>query len=74
MRVTRIDQKPVRGTKLADDSGEMTGDHGPFETVAEAIAHGEAWGRHCGDDITSRVCSGMRCSSGACERRGALPA
>jgi hypothetical protein len=24
----------------------MTGDHGPFETVAEAIAHGEAWGRH----------------------------
>ncbi|SAK49068.1 hypothetical protein AWB79_01370 [Caballeronia hypogeia] len=46
VRVTRIDQKPVHGSKLADDSGEMTGDHGPFETVAEAIAHGEAWGRH----------------------------
>jgi hypothetical protein len=46
VRVTRIDQKPVHGSTLADDSGEMTGDHGPFETVAEAIAHGEAWGRH----------------------------
>ena len=46
VRVTRLDQKPVHGTKLADDSGEMTGDHGLFETVAEAIAHGEAWGRH----------------------------
>ena len=46
VRVTRLDQKPVHGTKLADESGEMTGDHGPFETVAEAIAHGEAWGRH----------------------------
>jgi hypothetical protein len=44
--VTRLDCKPVHGTKLVDDSGEMTGDHGPFETVAEAIAHGEAWGRH----------------------------
>ncbi|SAK42517.1 hypothetical protein AWB76_00415 [Caballeronia temeraria] len=46
VRVTRIDRKPVHGSKLADDSGEMTGDRGPFETVAEAIAHGEAWGRH----------------------------
>ena len=46
VRVTRLDQKPVHGSKLADDSGEMTGDHGLFETVAEAIAHGEAWGRH----------------------------
>jgi hypothetical protein len=46
VRVTRLDRKPVHGSKLADDSGEMTGDHGPFGTVAEAIAHGEAWGRH----------------------------
>ncbi|WP_321791689.1 hypothetical protein [Caballeronia sp. J97] len=46
VRVTRLDRKPVHGSTLADDSGEMTGDHGPFETVAEAIAHGEAWGRH----------------------------
>ncbi|SAK52262.1 hypothetical protein [Caballeronia ptereochthonis] len=46
VRVTRLDQKPVHGAKLADDSGEMTGDHGLFDTVAEAIAHGEAWGRH----------------------------
>ncbi|BBU27147.1 hypothetical protein BTHE68_08810 [Burkholderia sp. THE68] len=46
VRVTRLDQKPVHGSALASDSGEMTGDHGPFETVAEAIAHGEAWGRH----------------------------
>jgi hypothetical protein len=46
VRVTRIDRRPVHGSTLADDSGEMTGGHGPFETVAEAIAHGEAWGRH----------------------------
>jgi len=46
VRVTRLDRKPVHGSALASDSGEMTGDHGPFETVAEAIAHGEAWGRH----------------------------
>lgn len=46
VRVTRLDRKPVHGSTLADDSGEMLGDHGPFETVAEAIAHGEAWGRH----------------------------
>ncbi|WP_250512648.1 hypothetical protein [Caballeronia sp. INDeC2] len=46
VRVTRLDRKPVHGSTLADDSGEMTGDHGPFETVAEAVAHGEAWGRH----------------------------
>ncbi|KXV16255.1 hypothetical protein CR51_01575 [Caballeronia megalochromosomata] len=46
VRVTRLDRKPVHGSTLADDSGEMTGAHGPFETVAEAIAHGEAWGRH----------------------------
>ncbi|KIG10995.1 hypothetical protein [Caballeronia concitans] len=46
VRVTRVDQRPVHGSTLTDDSGEMTGDHGPFETVAEALAHGEAWGRH----------------------------
>jgi hypothetical protein len=46
VRVTRIDHGPLHGTTLADDSGEMTGGHGPFETVGEAIAHGEAWGRH----------------------------
>jgi hypothetical protein len=46
VRVTRIDRQPLHGGKLADDSGEMTGGHGPFETLAEAIAHGEAWGRH----------------------------
>ncbi|KMZ13019.1 hypothetical protein BHUM_00761 [Candidatus Burkholderia humilis] len=46
VRVTRIDQQPLHGTTLADDSGDMTGGHGPFETVAEAIAYGEAWGRH----------------------------
>jgi hypothetical protein len=46
VRVTRLDRQPLHGSKLADDSGEMTGGHGPFETVAEAIAHGEAWGRH----------------------------
>ncbi|MDR5819768.1 hypothetical protein [Caballeronia sp. LZ043] len=46
VRVTRLDRQPVHGSRVADDSGEMTGDHGPFETVAEALAHGEAWGRH----------------------------
>jgi hypothetical protein len=46
VRVTRIDHQPLHGSTLADDSGEMTGGHGAFETVAEAIAHGEAWGRH----------------------------
>jgi hypothetical protein len=46
VRVTRIDREPLHGTTPADDSGEMTGGHGPFETVAEAMAHGEAWGRH----------------------------
>ncbi|MDR5812916.1 hypothetical protein QCE62_04840 [Caballeronia sp. LZ033] len=46
VRVTRLDRQPVYGSRVADDSGEMTGDHGPFETVAEALAHGEAWGRH----------------------------
>lgn len=46
VRITRADGRPVHGSTLADDSGEMTGDHGPFETVAQAMAHGEAWGRH----------------------------
>jgi hypothetical protein len=46
VRVTRLDRRPVHGSTLADDSGEMTGGHGPFDTVGEAIAHGEAWGRH----------------------------
>jgi len=45
-RVTRLDKQPVHGSMPAADSGEMTGDHGPFGTVAEALAHGEAWGRH----------------------------
>ncbi len=40
VRVTRL---AVHGSTIAGDSGEMTGDHGQFETVAEAIAHGEAW-------------------------------
>ena len=46
VRVTRHDGTPVRGTKHAEDSGELTGDHGPYLTVSDAIAHGEAWGRH----------------------------
>ncbi|WP_244848335.1 hypothetical protein [Caballeronia sp. SL2Y3] len=46
MRVARLDGRPLHGSTLASDSGEMTGDHGPFATVAEAMAHGEAWGRH----------------------------
>jgi hypothetical protein len=46
VRVTRLDRQPVHGAALTSDSGEMEGGHGPFETVAEAIAHGEAWGRH----------------------------
>ncbi|KNH06868.1 hypothetical protein BRCH_02689 [Candidatus Burkholderia brachyanthoides] len=57
VRVTRVDQRPVHGSTLAGDSGEMTGGHGPFETVAEAIAHGEAWGRHY-------VARGARASGG----------
>jgi hypothetical protein len=44
--VTRLDGTPLRGSMRTEDSGEMTGDHGPFTTVADAIAHGEAWGRH----------------------------
>ncbi len=46
VRVTRFDRQPLHGSTIAGDSGKMTGGHGPFETVAEAIAHGEAWGRH----------------------------
>jgi hypothetical protein len=44
--VTRHDGTPVRGSTHEEDSGEMTGNHGPYVTMAEAIAHGEAWGRH----------------------------
>ncbi|WP_213762105.1 hypothetical protein [Caballeronia sp. dw_19] len=44
--VTRHDGTPVRGSKHAEDSGELTGNHEPYVTVADAIAHGEAWGRH----------------------------
>jgi hypothetical protein len=44
--VTRHDGAPVRGSTRAEDSGELTGGHGPFPTMADAIAHGEAWGRH----------------------------
>ncbi|KLU26469.1 hypothetical protein EOS_09565 [Caballeronia mineralivorans PML1(12)] len=44
--VTRHDGMPVRGSTLAEDSGELTGAHGPYTTVADAIAHGESWGRH----------------------------
>jgi hypothetical protein len=44
--VTRLDRQPLHGATDACDSGEMTGGHGTFETVAEAHAHGEAWGRH----------------------------
>ena len=44
--VTRHDGTPVHGSMHAEDSGELTGNHGPYVTVAEAIAHGEAWGRH----------------------------
>jgi hypothetical protein len=44
--VTRHDGTPVRASMHAEDSGELTGDHGPYGTVADAIAHGEAWGRH----------------------------
>ncbi|MDR5771143.1 MULTISPECIES: hypothetical protein [unclassified Caballeronia] len=46
VRVARIDGKAVHGSQLVDDSGEMIGPHGPFETIAGALAHGEAWGRH----------------------------
>jgi hypothetical protein len=46
VRVARLDGRPLHGSTLASDSGDMTGDHGPFATVAEAMAHGEAWGRH----------------------------
>jgi hypothetical protein len=53
--VTRIDRKPIHGAVLAEDSGEMTGGHGPFETVGDAIAHGEAWGRH----FVARVLGGQ---------------
>ncbi len=44
--VTRHDGKPVRGSTRAEDSGELTGDHGPYATAGDAMAHGEAWGRH----------------------------
>ena len=44
--VTRHDGTPVRGSTHAEDSGDLTGNHGPYVTVAEAVAHGEAWGRH----------------------------
>ena len=44
--VTRHDGTPVHGSVHAEDSGELTGNHGPYVTMAEAIAHGEAWGRH----------------------------
>ena len=44
--VTRHDGTPVRGSTHAEDSGELTGAHGPYVTVADAVAHGEAWGRH----------------------------
>ncbi|SOE89368.1 hypothetical protein SAMN05446927_7964 [Caballeronia arationis] len=44
--VTRLDRTPIHGAVLTEDSGEMSGGHGPFATVGDAIAHGEAWGRH----------------------------
>lgn len=44
--VTRHDGTPVRGSTSAEDSGELTGNHRPYAAVAEAIAHGEASGRH----------------------------
>ncbi|WP_244813825.1 hypothetical protein [Caballeronia sp. Lep1P3] len=46
VRVTRLDKRPLHGATLAAESDEMAGAHGPFQTVAEALAHGEAWGRH----------------------------
>jgi hypothetical protein len=46
VRVTRHDGTPLHGSTQAEDSGELTGAHGPYATVADAIAHGEAWGRH----------------------------
>lgn len=52
--VTRLDRQPVHGSMLTEDSGELTGGHGPFPTVADAIAHGEAWGRH----FVSRILGG----------------
>lgn len=53
--VTRIDRKPIHGDVLVEGSGEMTGGHGPFETMGDAIAHGEAWGRH----FVARVLGGQ---------------
>ena len=44
--VTRHDGTPVRGSTHAEDSGELTGNQESYVTVAEAVAHGEAWGRH----------------------------
>ena len=44
--VTRHDGTPVRGSTHAEDSGELSGGHGPYATMGDAIAHGEAWGRH----------------------------
>ena len=44
--VTRLDRRPIHGAVLTEDSGEMTGGRGPFPTAGDAIAHGEAWGRH----------------------------
>jgi hypothetical protein len=44
--VTRHDGMPVRGSMRAEDSGELTAGHGPFPTAGDAMAHGEAWGRH----------------------------
>jgi hypothetical protein len=44
--VTRLDGTLLRGSMHAEDSGELTGGQGPFPTAGDAIAHGEAWGRH----------------------------
>lgn len=44
--VTRHDGMPVRGSMHAEDSGELIAAHGLFATGGDAMAHGEAWGRH----------------------------
>jgi hypothetical protein len=44
--VTRLDGAPVRGSMRAEDSGELTDAQLPWATVGDAMAHGEAWGRH----------------------------
>ncbi len=37
---------PKAAGAIEDEGGEITGGHGAFKTVAEAIAHSEAWGGH----------------------------